>query len=318
VIVVTGAGFIGGRLITALASSGHPVLAVENDLTPAKASNLRGTDPMNVVTSAEFERLADSGHAFARTVDAVIHTAAHTDTWDRDLGAVLSRNLSYSTWLLCWCLRERIPLIYLSTAAVYGARGHATPDALSQLSPYAVSKLLFDRTVHQLLPAAAVPLVGLRLVNVYGPGEAHKGNMVSVVYRFHQCLHDTGRIDIYSHPTLGEPGSQQRDLVHVDDVVAVTTWFLDHLRPGIYDVGTGSPTSFNDLARMVIDHEGFGEIHYTPLPPHLMAGYQTFTRADLTSLRAAGFEQTLRTAASGVPAYLRSLTGGAIRDNRDG
>ncbi len=307
-IVVTGAGFIGGRLIAALAQQGHTVLAVEDELTPAKQANLHGMEPADLITSVQFERLAENDRAFAQRIDGVIHTAAHADTWERDLAFVLSRNFGYSTWLLCWCLRNRVPLTYLSSAAVYGQHGHGAPDQTTGLSPYALSKLLFDRTVQQLLPAVDVPLLGLRLFNVYGPGEAHKGNMVSVVYRFHRQLHDFGKIDIYSNPIIGVPGSQRRDLVHVDDVVAVTTWFLDKGGSGIYDVGTGSPTSFNELAQIVIDHEGFGEIRYTPLPPHLMVGYQTFTQANLEPLRTAGFDGHFRPPTSGVPAYLQTLS----------
>jgi ADP-L-glycero-D-manno-heptose 6-epimerase len=310
VIVVTGAGFIGGRIIAALARQDRAVLVVEDDLTPAKQANLHGVELVDLVTSAQFERIAENDRAFGQRIDGVIHTAAHADTWERDLAFVLSRNFGYSTWLLCWCLRSRIPLIYLSSAAIYGQHGTGAQDQTSRLSPYALSKLLFDRTVQQLLPAVDVPLLGLRLFNVYGPGEAHKGNMVSVVYRFHQQLHDFGRIDIYSHPIIGLPGSQRRDLIHVDDVVAVTTWFLDNGGSGIYDVGTGSPTSFNELAQIIIDHEGFGEIRYTPLPPHLMVGYQTFTQADLEPLRTAGFDGRFRPPRSGVPAYLQTLSAG--------
>jgi ADP-L-glycero-D-manno-heptose 6-epimerase len=310
VIVVTGAGFIGGRLIAALAQQGRAVLAVEDELTPAKQANLRGVELVDLVTSAQFERLAVNDRAFTQRIDGMIHTAAHADTWERDLAFVLSRNLGYSTWLMCWCLRNRVPLTYLSSAAVYGAHGTGAPDETAGLSPYALSKLLFDRTVQQLLPAVDVPLLGLRLFNVYGAGEGHKGNMVSVVYRFHRQLHDTGKIDIFSHPIIGAPGSQRRDLVHVDDVVAVTSWFLDKGGSGIYDVGTGSATSFNELAQIVIDHEGFGEIRYTPLPPHLMVGYQTFTQANLKPLRTAGFNGHFRPPVSGVPAYLRTLSAG--------
>jgi ADP-L-glycero-D-manno-heptose 6-epimerase len=307
VIVVTGAGFIGGRLITALVRRGCDVLVVENDLTSDKRMNLPEAGPVDVITSARFAHLADTDHALAGRIDQVIHTAAHTDTWDRDLARVLDANLGYSTWLLCWCLRSRIPLIYLSSGAVYGKDGRGAANPASDLSPYGFSKLLFDRMVREIMPAVDVPLLGLRPFNVYGHGEAHKGNMVSVVWRFHRQLHETGRIDIYSHPSIGTPGHQRRDLVHVDDVVSVIIWSLTSGGSGIYDVGTGSAISFNDLAQMIIDHEGFGEIRYTPLPPHLMVGYQTFTQANLGPLRAAGFAGNLRLPRSGVPGYLRSL-----------
>jgi ADP-L-glycero-D-manno-heptose 6-epimerase len=312
-IVVTGAGFIGGRIIATLANQrSAPVLAVEDDLTPAKQANLAGVNLTDLITSAEFQRFAETDPGFTRRVDAVIHLAAHTDTWERDLALVLERNLGYSARLLHWCLRSRIPLIYSSSAAVYGAGRHRPPHRTESLAPYPRSKLLFDRSVQRLLPMVASPLVGLRFFNVYGPGEAHKERMASVVYQFHRQLHATGRIEIYAHPSIGRPGSQRRDLVHVDDVVAATTWFLDQGGAGIYDIGTGQATSFARLAQIVLDHEGFGAIQYPPLPAHLVGSYQAFTRANLAPLRAAGFAGDFRPPEAGVPAYLRYLNSAPV------
>jgi ADP-L-glycero-D-manno-heptose 6-epimerase len=312
-IVVTGAGFIGGRIIAALAAErSAAVIAVEDDLTPAKRANLAGVELVDLITSAEFQHLADNDPGFARRIDAVIHMAARTDTWERDLALVLEGNLGYSTRLLHWCLRNKVPLIYASSAAVYGTSGRRPPRQAEALAPYAQSKLLFDRSVTQLLPTVESPLVGLRFFNVYGPGESHKGRMASVVYQFHRQLHEAGFIEIYEHPNIGSPGSQGRDLVHVDDVVAATSWFLDHGSSGIYDVGTGEATSFDRLAQIVLGHEGFGAIKYTPLPAHLVGCYQTFTKADLTPLRAAGFEGDFRPPESGVPGYLRYLNAAGV------
>jgi len=297
-IVVTGAGFVGGQIIATLARDrAVDIIVVDDDLTPAKRANFAAAPIAAQLTPVDLLRAADTDRAFARRVDAVIHMGARTDTWEQDAELVLASNYGYSTRLLDWCLRSRIPLVYASSAAVYNGGS----------SPYARSKLLLDRAVAAILPTTRSPVIGLRLVNVYGPGEAHKGRMASVVFQFFRQLRDTGSVDIYADPSLGAPGSQRRDLLHVDDVVATTLWFVEHGRSGIYDVGTGEPTSFNDLACLVLAHAGPGTVRYTPLPAHLRGSYQTYTRADLGPLRAAGYDGTFRLPRVGVPRYLEHL-----------
>ena len=100
-------------------------------------------------------------------------------------------------------------------------------------------------------------------------------------------------------------GEQERDFVYVDDVVDVNLWFLDHAdRSGIFNIGTGCSRSFNALAGALIDWYGRGEIEYTSFPDYLRGRYQCTTRADLTALRAAGYEKPFRSLEEGVPLYM--------------
>ena len=150
-------------------------------------------------------------------------------------------------------------------------------------------------------------VVGLRYFNVYGPHEHHKGRMASVVFKFHgQCK-------------AGEPlkvfeGSDGfvRDFVWVDDVSAVNMHFLEHPdRTGIYNVGCGKARSFMDIAKLVSQRYD-GTIDLIPFPDDLRGKYQSFTQADLTRLRASGFEAAFTELEDGVQQYLDVL------DERDG
>ena len=73
---------------------------------------------------------------------------------------------------------------------------------------------------------------------------------------------------------------------------------------GIFNLGTGQAEPFKAVAEAVIKHHGKGEIEFIDFPPHLVGRYQNFTQADLTKLRATGFDLPFKTVAEGVAEYL--------------
>ena len=203
---------------------------------------------------------------------------------------------------------RRIPLIYASSAAVYGTgrRFVEEPAAERPANVYGWSKLVFDQWTRRA--AAESQVVGLRYFNVYGPGEGHKGAMASVTLRFHEQLCATGKVRLFEGGDGFGPGEQRRDFVHVADVCDVVLWFLAHPeRSGIFNVGTGASRSFLDVARAVIGFHGHGEVEFVPFPEALRGAYQSFTEADLTRLRAAGYTGAFRPVEAGVPEYLAAL-----------
>ena len=122
--------------------------------------------------------------ASCRVREVVFHQGACSDTMETDGRYMMENNYRYSVELLRWCQEQDIPLIYASSAAVYGARPrfveareHETP-----LNVYGYSKFLFDQVVRRELPRAKAPVTGLRYFNVYGPRESHKGRMASVAF----------------------------------------------------------------------------------------------------------------------------------------
>ena len=171
--------------------------------------------------------------------------------------------------------------------------------------------MLFDRYVRRLLPAAGSQIVGFRYFNVYGPRERHKGAMASVALHFNSQLLEKGKAGLFTGTGGYADGEQRRDFIYVDDAVDVNLWFFE--RPelsGIYNLGTGRSQTFNDVARAVIAWHGKGEIEYIPFPEHLAGRYQSFTEADVSSLRAAGYERSFRTVEEGVARYMEVLNGG--------
>jgi len=225
---------------------------------------------------------------------------------------MMRNNFSYSKDVLHYCLRRNIPFIYASSAAVYGASEQFAEAAENELplNVYGYSKLLFDQYVRRLDLTAEQQVVGLRYFNVYGPREQHKGPMASVAFHFNNQLQENGELRLFEGSGGFGDGEQLRDFVYVDDVCAVNTWFSQHPAvSGVFNVGTGKPQTFNDVANAVIDRHGTGKIRYIPFPEGLKDAYQSYTCADLANLRASGCDLEFRDVGSGVKTYLDILAG---------
>ncbi|MGH8399622.1 MAG: NAD-dependent epimerase/dehydratase family protein, partial [Gammaproteobacteria bacterium] len=101
---------------------------------------------------------------------------------------------------------------------------------------------------------------------------------------------------------------QRRDFIHVDDVCAVNLWAWEHQKvSGIFNLGTGRSQTFNDVANAVIKYHGKGRIEYIPFPENLKGRYQSFTQADMSTLRGAGCEHDFMTVEQGVEKYMQLL-----------
>jgi ADP-L-glycero-D-manno-heptose 6-epimerase len=161
----------------------------------------------------------------------------------------------------------------------------------------------------------------LRYFNVYGPNETHKGRMASVALHAYQQLKSEGKVRLFVGSDGYRDGEQRRDFIYVDDVVAVNLWFLERRGvSGIFNCGTGRAQTFNRLAVAVIntvngtqdtlhDVVAKGLIQYVPFPDKLVGKYQSFTEADLTQLRAAGYPGEFMSVEQGVVAYMKELQG---------
>src|SRR5690606_25120744 len=153
---------------------------------------------------------------------------AVTTEWDGRY--MMETNYRYSMDLLEYCLEQRVPLIYASSAAVYGAStvfGENRGDNERPLNVYGYSKLVFDDVVRRRLPEARSALAGLRYFNVYGPNEAHKGAMASVAFHLHGQVAKTGEARLFEGSDGYGPGEQRRDFVYVGDVVDVNLWLFE-------------------------------------------------------------------------------------------
>jgi len=310
IIVTGGAGFIGSNIVQGLNARGITDILVVDDLTDGrKCLNLSDASIRDYQDKDDFLQRIQSGQSLG-PVEAIFHQGACSSTTEWDGKFVMRVNYEYTKALLGWATAQRVPFYYASSASVYGG-GSVFKEARENehpLNAYAYSKFLFDEHLRPLLGSLSSPVVGLRYFNVYGPREQHKGSMASVAYHMQQQLKSSDTVRLFEGCDGYGPGGQERDFIHVDDVVAVNLWLLDHPQvSGIYNCGTGRAQSFNDVAQAVIAHHQRGQIEYIPFPEHLKGRYQSYTQADMGALRQAGYDQPFLTVEQGVQSYMAWL-----------
>lgn len=328
-IVVTGAaGFIGSNLVKALNERGiGDIIAVDDLEQGDKFSNLADCDIADYFDKDEFSRLLESGK-FDGRIRAIMHQGACSDTTESDGKFMMAVNYRYSIGMLEFCQREKVPLIYASSAAVYGANAQCRESGECELplNVYGYSKLQFDRYVRHRWESRNAQVVGLRYFNVYGPREGHKGRMASVAWHFYNQYRAHGKVRLFEGSHGYVDGDQRRDFVSVEDCVKVNLHFLDHPDiSGIFNVGTGRAQPFNDVAVAVVNsvRRALGEseaslaelvrtgvIEYIAFPADLEGKYQAFTQADLSSLRRARYSDRFLDVAEGVGRYCTHLMAG--------
>jgi ADP-L-glycero-D-manno-heptose 6-epimerase len=325
---VTGAaGFIGSNLVKALNERGvADIVAVDDLKHGARPANLADCKLAEYVAKGDFIKQLEAG-TYKGKLAAIFHQGANSDTTvtERDRADVMENNTRYSERLLDWCAGAKVPLIYASSAAIYGASREfrEAPECEAPLNIYGESKLLFDQLVRKRGKDLAAQVVGLRYFNVYGDRESHKGRMASVAFHFFNQYRDAGHVRLFVGSGGYGDGEQRRDFVSVEDCVKVNLYFLDNPgRSGIFNVGTGAAQSFNDVAVATVNEcrkargesplslaemRERGVIQYIPFPEDLKGRYQSYTQADMSALRAAGYGTPFLTVEQGVARYVKKL-----------
>lgn len=307
IIVTGGAGFIGSNIVRALNAIGRTdILVVDNLKDGTKFANLVDLDIADYADKEDFLVSILSGDDFG-DVDAVFHEGACSSTTEWDGKYMMDNNYQYSKELLHYCLEREIPFLYASSAATYGGRSDnfiEEREFEKPLNVYGYSKFQFDQYVREILPEAESQICGFRYFNVYGPNEEHKGGMASVAYHLNKQINEG------QNPKLFE-GSEtfRRDFIYVGDVAAVNLWFWENNVSGIFNCGTGRAESFQAVADAVTEfHKDKNvAVEYIEFPEKLKGRYQSFTQADLTKLRAAGYTAPFKTVAEGVTEYMQLL-----------
>ena len=324
--VVTGAaGFIGSNLVKALNDRGiTDILAVDDLTNGAKFANLADCDIAEYLDKDEFIERLENGD-FDGQLSAVLHQGACSDTTEMNGRLMMDANYRYSRRLLDWCISDEVHLIYASSAAIYGANRefHETRECEAPLNIYGYSKFLFDQLVRRRYEERTAQIVGLRYFNVYGEREAHKGRMASVAHHFFHQYRGADHVRLFTGSGGYGDGEQRRDFVSVEDCVNVNLFFLANPgRSGIFNVGTGAAQSFNDVAVATVNacRKARGEspltlaamrerniIQYIPFPEDLKGRYQSYTQADISALRDAGYDEPFLTVEEGVARYCQKL-----------
>ena len=311
-IVVTGSnGFIGSNLIKGLNHVGiNNIIAVDDHSNPDTVANIAHLEVEERFEIEEFLHLLISNELDNEDIKAIFHQGACSNTMEWNVDYLYKNNLLYSKELLRLSSKLRCQFIYASSASVYGS-GQRFKEKIENENPinlYAYSKFKFDQIVRKELTKKTNQIVGLRYFNVYGPHEQHKGNMASVAFHLHNQLKKDNKIKLFEGTDKFDDGEQRRDFIYIDDIVKVNLWFLQNDEiSGIYNLGTGKSQTFNEVAKAVIDWNRKGEISYIKFPEKLKGAYQSYTEADITSLRNAGYTEPFFNVQEGVTDYLNKL-----------
>jgi ADP-L-glycero-D-manno-heptose 6-epimerase len=250
-ILITGhKGFIGQNMVEALKDEHELSFYTWGDITPKVAG-----------------------------LDLVIHLGANSSTTDTNVEKIIEQNYDFSRWLLGECHTNGVNFQFASSASIYGLGNNFQEDAPADpKSPYAWSKFLFERYVNGFRGRWKCRIQGFRYFNVYGAHEDHKGDQSSPYYKFTEQAKNTGVIQLFENSD-----KYFRDFVPVDMVVAVHKRFFDVPESGIWNVGTGKPKSFKDVAEEIAGQYN-ARIEYIPMPDNMQSQYQKYTCADLTKL----------------------------------
>lgn len=283
-IVVTGAsGFIGSNLILELIKRGETdILAVDF----VYRDYLKGLPVIFSYADYFYENI----DYYKENISMIFHEGAISSTIETDWKSLFHKNVNCSWELIYYCRTNNIPLQYASSASVYGNPSKeewSNPNKeTAPLNLYAKSKQQVDYVADLVIKSRKPPklLQGLRYFNVYGQNEEHKGDQSSPYHKFTSQLNEYGKIKLFE-------GSKQyyRDFISVDNVINTKLKLIKENDSGIYDVGTGIPKSFYDVAKEVCIKKGIENpeqyIEWIPMPDNLKEHYQKYSCAILDYIK---------------------------------
>lgn len=287
IVITGGAGFIGSCIVRFLNDQGMTNIIVVDELGKTeKWKNLVGKNVVDVLSKGQ---LFDWLVGRESQIEAFIHLGACSDTMETNASYLLENNFRYTVRLAEYALEHNHRFIYASSAATYGdgTKGFVDDQSkifeLQPLNMYGFSKQLFDQWA--INEGVLDRLVGLKYFNVFGPNELHKGRMASAITRMVPMILKNERVKLFksTEPHQFADGEQKRDFIYVKDVVRMTCAFLTNDAGGIFNIGSGRASTWNELAEAVyhaLDRKP--DIEYIDMPPELVSKYQNYSRADMT------------------------------------
>ena len=312
-IIITGAaGFIGSNLAKKLNSMGYTDLLLVDDI-----KNLHKKQNIDNIIFNEIIGINEVWGWFkknnSKKISVIFHLGACSDTLEKDGEFLYKNNVLYSQKLWKVALDFDCKFIYASSAATYGDGSLGFSDnveLISKLKPlnlYGKSKQTFDLWI---LEQKEKPKswIGLKYFNVFGPGESHKGRMASVVWHFVQQIAKGQSLKLFGSSHGFKPGEQKRDFIYIEDAIEMTLYgFINDIKSGIYNIGTGEAKSFNFLAENLIKNFPGSKIAYIPFPNNLKNYYQSYTCADMTNFNNCGFSLNTMPLTKSIDLYINTL-----------
>ncbi|MBN1149965.1 ADP-glyceromanno-heptose 6-epimerase [candidate division WOR-3 bacterium] len=313
IILTGGAGFIGSCILSLFNSIGLENIVVVDDLGKSdKWRNLTGKYFQDYIQKEDFLKMLHE-RKFDGSVECVVHMGACSSTTEKDADYLMKNNYSYTKDLSLWCAGRGIRFIYASSGATYGdgSSGFGDDDEntlkLKPSNAYGFSKAAFDSFA--LRTGLVSKIAGLKFFNVFGPNEYHKGEMASVVYKSYISIMEKGYVELFkSNCPEYRDGEQVRDFVYVKSCQKAIFWLFERKDVcGIFNLGTGKPRTWNDLARAVFSAMGLKQdIRYVEMPENLRDRYQNYTQADNRKLVNAGFSQNFPDLEDSVDDYVKN------------
>ena len=310
-ILVTGAaGFIGSNMIASLNKQGYNKIIICDWLDhKSKKRNIQKLNyekiisPENLITYLNHKN----------NIDIIIHMGANSSTTENNFRLMYNINTRFSRNIWKWCTKNKVRLIYASSAATYGDGTRGFNDSETEkykpLNVYGLSKYLFDRYVIKQAKKNICPpqWVGIKFFNVYGPNEYHKGKMQSVVKHALDQYKESGKVKLFkSYNNKYSDGEQTRDFIYVNDCITLINWLLENKNiSGLFNCGTSIERSFDDLVK-----DMFKAINVTPcieyieMPNNIKNQYQYFTKANMNKIKNRGYNIQSTSLEEGVYDYV--------------
>ena len=292
IILTGGAGFIGSHVIRHLNDKGITNIVIFDELRSTdKWKNLVGKKFIDILPKSTcFEWLKEK----EKLIESIIHLGACSSTVERDASYLLENNYRFSVNLAEYALQNGHRFIYASSAATYGNGEQGFKDndnelnTLRPLNMYGYSKHLFDLWLKN--QGVLDQVTGLKYFNVFGPNEGHKGRMASTIFHMLPIVMKEKVVRLFrsSEPDKYKDGEQMRDFIYAKDAAKMTCAFLNNQATGIYNIGSGNPDTWNNIAKYVFQAlELPTRIEYIPMPEDLLGKYQNYSAADMTKTRKA-------------------------------
>jgi ADP-L-glycero-D-manno-heptose 6-epimerase len=282
-IILTGAGgFIGSVVLGYLNSQRVTDIIIVDDLPyENQYKNLIGKQYNRLVSIDDIDAIDEN-------ITGVIHIGANANTLETNWSSIYATNVKSTRKWNVFCKQRKIPFIFTSSASVYG-------NGAGPMNQYAFSKLLSENEVEGVV---------LRLFNVYGPNEYHKGRMASTILHWFNQINETEEITIFENSK-----NYFRDFVWVEDIAKTIYHFMfENYQPGIYDLGSGSSMDFETVADLVISNTNKGKKRFVDMPDDLKKQYQINTLADTKSLTKSGLDvKSFTQVHEGIAAYIDYL-----------
>jgi len=299
IIVTGGAGFIGANLIKEINKKHSEIIIIDNIKKNKK--NLEKLKFKDYYDKYDFLRKINN-NKFERKIDSIIHLGACSDTKEANWDYLKFNNILYTKRMYELSLKNNCQFMYASSASIYGKKsGNSLINNLNHkpLNLYGKSKIEIDK---YFFKESKKKVIGLRFFNVYGNYEDHKKDMCSPVNKFSNQLKLNGNLNLFDFRKKKEP---LRDFIHVNDAIKMMFFLKIKKKPGLYNIGTGKPRTFINVAEILIKKLGYGKINYIKFPNDLKNKYQHYTNANISKIIKLGYKNDIKDLEKGISSYLK-------------